>query len=308
MTINILTKDFQSVNGPKLIKEENMIIARIAGGLGNQMFQYALGKHLAIKNKTILKLDLTHLLNSNRNKFQPRNFQLSYFNINTKIASNKEILKHTLPKIRNRYIYYLLKKIYSKNGMIIEKNSFFDQKILNTQNNSYICGHWICEKYFLDIQKIIRKEFTLKDTLHKKLMKRWGNILKQNNVSIHIRRGDYLKLKHIYHTLEADYYIKALNIIKSRTDFSNIIIFSDDISWCRDNLKLETCIFVEEQSAYEDLYLMSLCNHNIISNSTFSWWGAWLNKYKNKIIIAPEKWFRKHNHCFDIIPQNWLKI
>lgn len=124
---------------------------------------------------------------------------------------------------------------------------------------------------------------------------------------MHIRRGDYLVSPGHYINLDVEYYKNALKYIDNP---GSILIFSDDISWCKDNFKGDKYIFIENEKDYIDIYLMSLCNNNIIANSTFSWWGAWLNTNPNKIVISPNKWFgpaKGKRHLNDLIPKNWIQ-
>jgi hypothetical protein len=186
---------------------------------------------------------------------------------------------------------------------------------LNLPDNSYLSGLWQTEKYFKDCEEIIRTEFTFKQPLNKKNSELSETIRRKNSVSIHIRRGDYIYNSEEYkiHGLcSIDYYKKAVECIANKAGELTLFIFSDDIEWVKNNLKFDfPIIFVDNNvdDIHEDLRLMSLCKHNIIANSTFSWWGAWLNNNKEKIVIAPKKWFNEFEaDTKDIYPDSWMRI
>jgi len=190
------------------------------------------------------------------------------------------------------------------------------RQFLALPDHSYLEGYWGSEKYFKDIENIIRKEFTLKDkpdAINQKMISRIKNC---DSVSIHIRRGDYIfdeKTNKYHGVCNLDYYLKAIALVAKKVKKPYFFIFSDDIRWAKQNLHLKfPCVYVNHnigKKDYEDLRLMSNCCHNIIANSSFSWWGAWLNKNKDKIVIAPKKWFTdKSINTKDLIPKQWLKI
>lgn len=156
-------------------------------------------------------------------------------------------------------------------------------------------GYWQSETFFLDLREEILNSinFQVKKSLDFK-----------GSCSLHVRRGDYLKLQHIYEVLDENHYFKCLDKINPK---GNIFIFSDEIAWCKKIFKGNQFVFMEDNKPEEDLIYISLCKDNIISNSTFSWWGAWLNKNQNKKIIAPKKWF-KNQPCHNLIPKNWQRV
>lgn len=170
------------------------------------------------------------------------------------------------------------------------------------------------EKYFIDIADEIKKEFVLKNDFSAKAKEYLQRIENSNSVSLHIRRGDYVANKKInaYHGVcGLDYYNEAMKIIKEKINNPIFFVFSDDIHWAEENLKGTEFVFVScpEIEDVEELILMSKCKHNIIANSSFSWWGAWLNKNPEKIVIAPKRWFNdKKAEQINIAPANWLRI
>src|SRR3989344_317166 len=285
-----------------------MIIIKLNGGLGNQMFQYSLGRKLSLKNNDALKLDLSDFTKDN-----PRSYGLGHFNIIENFASDEDI-----NKIKKSGVWKLIDKLkpYYKRSVIKYKGYDFDPNILKLSGNFYLDGYWQSEKYFQDIENIIRKEVAIKNPIENKYADLISQIKNTNSVSIHIRRGDYItnkKFSKVYNLLDEKYYQKAVRFIAEKINDPYFFIFSDDINWVKQNLNIPyPKIFVSGENEiknYEELILMSFCKHNIIANSSFSWWGAWLNKNADKIVISPDKWFNdKIGNTKDLIPENWIEL
>ncbi|MDD5068946.1 MAG: alpha-1,2-fucosyltransferase [Candidatus Pacebacteria bacterium] len=283
-----------------------MIIFNLKGGLGNQMFQYALGRKLSLQNKDILKLDATLFDKENQ-----RRYTLGHFLIQGDIATQEEIRRIKNPHGPLSHLKHLFKK-----KVLRQFNVRFLPEILLLKGDIYLEGYWQSEKYFKDIRPILLNDFTLKDGLSEQATRTLMQIRNTKNpVSIHVRRGDYVKSQEAkaYHDMcSPSYYRQALEIIKNKTDSPSFFIFSDDIDWVKGNLKLEGSVTYVSNPAikdYEELILMSACKHNIIANSSFSWWGAWLNQNLEKIVIAPEKWANISPKIYkDIVPESWIKI
>ena len=263
---------------------QNMKRIKIKGGLGNQLFQYAYGRKLTLVDKKYIIFDTSFF--NKKSKDTDRPFLLNKFNIDPSIEFNnkKEFL-----------VTFLFKNIISK----ITGNHGFYQS----------------ENYFKPIEKVIRKEFTLKEPLSPIAQDISNQILdNENSVSIHIRRGDYVldKETNIHHgTCELDYYKKAIEYIKDKIQSPVFFIFSDDIQWSKENIKEENSFFISspEIKDYEELIIMSNCRHQIIANSSFSWWAAWLNQNPDKIVIAPQKWLNTDmSKQPDIVPTTWIKM
>jgi len=270
-----------------------MIIVNLTGGLGNQMFQYAFGKAIAVKHKTNLKLHFTNALFNTQ-----RSYELDVFNISAAMASAEDIRK--LGIVQNRVVNRLLcllderYKIQFNKHIVTQRYPYgYDPSYLSVKNNSYIQGYWADERYFKEIENIIRREFTPKEKLDERNQKVLMQIQSSTSVSVHVRRGDYVTNKtNAFKFIGLDYYVKAIRKIKSLVSDPEFFVFSDDISWCKNNLLqlLNKVYFVDynkEKESYKDIVLMGACKHNIIANSTFSWWGGWLNQNKNKICIKP---------------------
>ena len=288
-----------------------MIIARLLGGLGNQMFQYAAGRRLAHALAVDLKLDVTWL-----EKFNSRPYALGNFNIEEKFASAAEIAA-VAPIGR---FGHALAKIWPKKWpkYIQEKQFNFDPDILNLPDGVYLKGYWQSKKYFSDIAAILRGEFTLKTPLSEKNNEMSELIASKQSVSVHVRRGDYVetrRIKQVYNACGPDYYLRCVDYMKQLVKNPYFFIFSDDPQWAKDNLKqLNPAVIVDcnrTNKDYEDIWLMSRCNHHIIANSTFSWWGAWLNPREDKIVLAPKQWFDKKQVLMktdDLFPSGWILL
>jgi len=293
-----------------------MIITKIYGGLGNQLFQYALGKSLALKNNTPLKLDIS-FFEQEQAHVTYRKYGLSDFNINAVIATAEEVNKIKRNHLKGLFksIYWRLqyRKPYYKQNYIKEKSFTFDNNILNSPQNIYLDGYWQSPKYFENIRNILLKELSLKNPLNISEQQYFEKIQNTNSVSIHVRRGDYIsnpKHTEIYAQLGMNYYNSAIAYIKEKVEKPSFFIFSDDMDWVKTNFKtIENCIFIDSNNAAHSLSLMSACKHNIIANSTFSWWGAWLNYNEYKIVIVPQKWFVSEKiNKKDMCPESWLAI
>lgn len=295
-----------------------MIIVRITGGLGNQMFQYAVAKSMAKKNNDVFKLDTTFYP-----KQSLRKYELDLFNIKENIALNIDIDKlkgkeGLVYKIKNRLkIKNKKPNSYKSDSLLLNgaKNTIkiFEKQIFELKEDVYLDGYWQSEEYFKDIREEIIKDFTPKYDISEEAKKYIKEIENSNSISLHVRRGDYVDNAMFkgsgLSVTETSYYKDAIEFMNSKVENPKYFIFSDDISWCKENFDfLEDKVFVDDtKSAIDDMLLMSKCKSNIIANSTFSWWGAWLNQHKNKIVVVPKIWYRT-NHKLHLAPKGWVKI
>lgn len=268
------------------------------------MFQYALGRNLALKNNTILKFDVSEL-----EQDKLRNYELAVFNISGSIASI--FLRMFIRKLNHRIISKILGQYFL---YIKQQDLHFNEKILLKKGNIILDGYWQSENYFKEIRNIIIKDFIIKiksDNRNKLMIEKIKN---SNSVCIHIRRGDFVynkKTNKFHGACSLKYYYNAIEIIIKKVKNPTFFIFSDDSQWTKENLKLKyPTIYVDINSpkkGYEDLRLMSNCKHFIIANSSFSWWGAWLSNNPNKIVCAPKRWF-KNTYEGDIVPKSWIRV
>ena len=292
-----------------------MILVRLQGGLGNQMFQYALGRYLAIRNNAQLKLDIT-MLRGNIHGVTKRDYRLSTFNIEESLATEKEIgwfRKYRFKKGRLWFWYNRL--IADRSRYAWEEHFNFEPWVLTLKDPVYLDGFWNTEKYFKKIEDTVRKEFTLRKELGPESQKLLSEIKAVESISLHVRRGDYVsdpRTNAWFNICSNEYYDKAMQKITQSVTGPHFFIFSDDIAWVKENIVSPfpaTYISGNVEHPEEDMYLMSQCKHNIIANSTFSWWGAWLNSNPDKMVIAPQQWFQtpKMDTC-DLLPSTWVTL
>lgn len=288
-----------------------MIIVKLKGGLGNQMFQYATGLAVASLCSEEIKLDVTgyddpRYVNANT----PRQYRMFPFILSAGIVTSNEIKMYKYPfGIFSKAIRFIVLRVLKRRYLDYDP-SFFRKK------NNYIEGYFQSEKNFIKIKDKVIKEFTLSKEFESDVFLLEKNKIERiKSVSVHIRRGDYVsdQKTNIAHGLcSNEYYEKAINLIKTKVELPVFYFFSDDIEWVKkefgehadfkyvSNPKLED---------YEELMLMSSCAHNIIANSSFSWWGAYLNQNPSKIVIAPKKWVNKEPDPHpNIVPEGWLRI
>ncbi|MGZ6540009.1 MAG: alpha-1,2-fucosyltransferase, partial [Bacteroidia bacterium] len=288
------------------------------GGLGNQMFQYAFGKSLALKHNVNLKLDISALNDKSiKEEYTIRNFALGNFNVHADLASAQEIkqfVKNKAGKLIDLASLYFPFK--AENFYLREPSFSFFKKAFNAPANSYVDGYWQTEEYFSSIRKELLKELSPIKSLSPESILIADKMRKGESVSIHVRRGDYISIPQnnvLFETCSESYYYEAIKMIRNKFPDSFFYIFSDEPEWFKNNIRIDFPVeFVTHnirENSYEDLVLMSLCKHNIIANSSFSWWGAWLNENPDKIVIAPKHWFKdKSKNTKNLIPQKWIQI
>ncbi len=300
-----------------------MVIARLMGGLGNQLFIYAAARRLSLKNKVPLKLDIT---SGFQRDYYQRTYRLHNFNIKGEVASRYQSFSGILGKVRRQ----ILKRISKFSGFdrrryIIEEFPEFDVRLLNLQVNGliYLDGIWASEKYFKDIEGIIRDDLKIVTKHNSENLSMAEKIQSTNSVCIHVRRLREFPCKAEAKpnpsspALSVDYYKRGIEIIASKVADPVFYCFGDYPQWFVENVKIDYPVILinhnKDEMDYEDLWLMSSCKHFIISNSTFSWWGAWLSNHHDKIIITPGGDYEctvpgMTIFSRDAIPTGWLKI
>lgn len=284
-----------------------MIIIKLSGGLGNQMFEYALYQSLKAKGKEV-KIDDT----SDYRAADRRPMQLGILGAQYERAAEEEIVQYTdsSMKMTDR----IRRKLTGRKTLAYrEKDMEYDPEVFE-RDPVYLEGFFQSEKYFADVRQEVRNSFTFPDL---KLTENYRNYLKMiedaNAVSIHVRRGDYLAASHngIYEGIcTVDYYERAIAYIRERCPDAVFFLFTNDVEWTKQNLSGDGRIIVEggtEDTGYMEMYLMSRCRHHIIANSSFSWWGAWLNDSKEKIVAAPSRWLNG-KECRDIYTEDMVRL
>jgi Glycosyl transferase family 11 len=277
-----------------------MVIVRLVAGLGNQMFQYALGRHLSILRRQDLLLDTSVLARPNSN----RTYQLDCFNIHGQATNDLSYLRQ-------------LEALW----MVRELRFGFNADVLNCQvPNIQLQGLWQTDKYFREISELIRRDFTFKDVLAHEHLYLHEQAAALNSVCLHVRRKDYLNPGNNMVALDPDFYRRACDYIATRVNEPHFFIFSDDLDWCHKTLNIpySHSFSSPDPGGVNHLRLMSHCKHFIIANSTYSWWAAWLGSWAEKLVIAPSSWFvheREWNpdagmqvSSDDLTPTEWIRL
>lgn len=291
------------------------IIVKLNGGLCNQIFQYAFARAVSHQNKTDFRLDISAF--GNYYHYDP--YGLSPFNIQEKLAKDSDMAGFVWIRKHARFFDFIYHKLRFKHVLkhwyYLEKGMLYDPEVFSSRA-SYFEGFWQTEKYFKNISEEIRKEITLKSPLSPHSIKMQSLIENSNAISLHVRRYQHENLKPWHGFCTPEYYLEAIKIIAQKTTAPHFFIFTDDYEWLETNLidKLRSTGYpftsIGKNPNYEDLMLMAKCRHHILANSSFSWWGAWLNPRRDKIVIAPKQWFAHapKNNTRDLLPDGWLKI
>jgi len=295
-----------------------MIIVRLKGGLGNQLFQYAMARRLAHANSVQMVVDA---ISGFRNDDFHRSYCLDHFNITARIASSDEIAGILGRNLFSRSLSAVSRRLGIFNGkctFVRERTNLFEGDLFDLcpRGDTYLDGYWQTEKYFLDIRSILLREFSVNVEMETANKKYFGDIENTNSVSVHVRRKDLVKhpvASRIIGTIPSDYYQRAIAFMEGAVRRAHFFVFSDDPAWAMKNLSFSSPVeYVScnlERRDYEDLRLMSCCKNNIIANSTFSWWGAWLNRNPSKIVCAPMRWFADETiDSSDLVPADWKRF
>lgn len=270
----------------------------VSGGLGNQMFQYALYLSLKEKGKNVsLDTSFFYILKMHNG------YELEkIFNLDSSYSNDSKLYTFYL-RIIMKFRFY---------PFAINDRGDFNHKVF-TKKPMFLLGYWQSERYFENIQSTIKRSFQFVG-IDKLSIEFYKEIMNCNSISLHVRRGDYEGLESVANICTTQYYLNAINYILARVDNPVFYVFSNDILYCERIFKDVNCSmkYVSNninKDSYKDMYLMTGCQHNIIANSSFSWWGAWLNSNQNKIVISPNKWVNDNELKNEtIIPENWIRI
>lgn len=296
-----------------------MIISRLMGGHSNQLFQYAVGRSLALGHNTNLLLDVSWFEEA-VDVESPRDYELGVYPLQARTTKLKGL--HIIdPKQPIGRKLKLASKLQPKKTVTMhyENDMGYNRNIPDLPDNTMLVGFWQNERYFAHIRPQLLKELEPTNPLSKVNQSLIKEMQATESVWMHIRRGDYVtsKLTQDFHGLkDLEYYQKSLETLlkklpANRQEQVAIFVCSNDIPWCKQNLKLGFPIkFVENKLGSDDMRVVKHCKHDILANSSFSWWGAWLNQNPDKIVIAPKQWFRdkKANDEIDIVPKEWIKL
>ncbi len=294
-----------------------MIIIKLLGGLGNQMFQYAVASVIAQKHNVPVKMDLRGLYAGEDIRTK---YELHIFGIPEEQATHREYFPYFRQTLfKSKVLWNFIKKIKKIRKYRETDFRYNPDLIKNSTPNMYLSGLFQSEKYFVAERDFILNLYSFPELEEKKNIEIADKILNTNSVSLHIRRGEFAndkKINQLIGTVPLEYYYKAIEFIAQYFASPVFFIFSDDPQWVKENLKINHPHYVIDWNTgdkhWRDMQLMSLCKHNIIANSTFSWWGAWLNQNPDKIVIAPKQWFTgqlaEKYDTTDLIPEKWIRL
>lgn len=253
-----------------------MLTCNLVGGLGNKMFQIATTYSLALNNSDVCVFEFSEQANAHQNV--------------------------------TTYLDNIFRNInFGVSGCnILHQEPYFHYSKIPYTSNLRLLGYFQSEKYFNNNREDILKLFSIDDTNKEYITNKYGHLFENETCSLHIRRGDYLGLPNHHPICDINYYHEAMSHMNPNITY---LIFSNDMEWCKTNFVGDNFIFIDEKD-YIDMWLMSLCDHNIIANSSFSWWGAWLNDNESKKVIAPKKWFGPaiNHNTSDLIPNEWVTV
>jgi len=284
-----------------------MIITALFGGLGNQMFQYASGKALALRNRTSLKVDCQYFdpLFLTKAKATIREYELPVFALEVKKASLCCVNLYApfiSLKTKNSFA---INKVFNP-LYISEKRKFFYQT-LPSRKFVYLYGYWQSWRYFRDFEMDIRNDFKFLKPVKDQNLEILNQIRTSMAISVHVRLGDFGNIN----TLPSGYYSKAIDLMNQKYPDATFFVFSDEPHCASKYFTGLNFVLVNGNAglnSYIDMQLMSQCKHHIIANSSFSWWGAWLNGQPNKIVVAPSVWYDNNTDTSDILPPDWIRL
>jgi hypothetical protein len=299
------------VGGFGLRKTADYVVAGITSGLGNQMFQYAAARRLAHVNGAELLLYIvkqrpgTHAV-----------YGLHRFQIAGRMATDTEAGGLKKPrKLRKRLAKLFPGLLPADPELIRDETAQFDPAVLNLRRNVKLSGYWQCERYFEDVASLIRQEFSLSEPLDARNSATLARIQSGPAAFLHVRRGDYVTnaaINSAFGTCTEEYYRQAAGLLRERIGPElQFFVFSNDPEWVREKKIGGEDAEVIDWNAdrpERDLTLMRACQHAVVANSSFSWWGAWLGDGGERIVIAPRVWFQSRSDSEEIVPDRWLKL
>ena len=293
-----------------------MIITNLIGGLGNQLFQYAAGLAAARRAGTEVRVAVDMF----KDYCLHQGYELTrVFALEPLIASEmemRECLGICRGKMTRRVMGRFMAGTWLGGRVVLQPTVSYWSGFQDIGPNAYLQGYWQSEKFFDNVVSELRASLSFlkqPDGINSEFATR---ILSCNSVGVHVRRGDYLsntKNKDLYAECTPNYYLNAIDMVLRLNSDAHFFVFSDDPAWARQLLahraKFVTVVDHNRGAdSYNDLRLMSLCRHNIIANSTFSWWAAWLQERPYKLVIAPKLWLREPGLDIDIVPKRWIRL
>jgi hypothetical protein len=287
-----------------------LITVRLIGGLGNQMFQYALGRRLALERGVDLAVDLGWFGRQAPGD-TPRGYELACWRADARVAKVEVQLRE--PSSRPGLLLARVEQHFSRQKIVRQRGAGYDHDVLQAPDGALLIGYWQSERYFASASSAIRADFTPVVPLSAAAAALSEEMAGDDTVSLHVRRGDYVTnaAANRYHgTVGVEYYRAALECIG--LERPRIFVFSDDAEWCRTQLRLGAPMKVigsNDRSPHEDMLLMAACRHHVIANSSYSWWGAWLDPRPDGVVVAPRTWVRDGDEGHDdVYVDGWLRV
>lgn len=287
-------------------------MVRIIGGLGNQMFQYAAGRALAARFNVPLKLDLRWML-----RYRHRAYLLDRFNLSADRMTLAECMKFTwFPFHRNPPFLFMKTERWVNHLIYMESSLAFNPAFVSLGPDRFLFGYFQSYRYFEGYEDLIRHDF-IREIDSSIYEKAWlEKVSEPDSIAIQFRRGDFVTdpaANRSIGTCSMEYYTKAVSQIREKKKDAPLVVFSDDIDWCKANVRFHNTVFIERNGGtpIDDMMLAARCNHTILANSSFSWWCAWLNRHPDKIVIAPKHWFRDEAlnvQTTDLCPPGWILL
>ena len=287
----------------------NAVVVQLKGGLGNQMFQYAMAYGRAIRSGLPLMLDVSRL---NRDKL--RGFELSIFDLSAEILPTyRSWLAKKGAESLTGYLKSMIGLANGKLPYVKEPHFHVSTDIQQATGPAFIDGYWQSEKYFNDVANEIKNQFQFAEPDNQRNRQFMAEVQNQNSVSVHVRRGDYAtnpQTFKVHGLLDVEYYTRAIDFVHDKIMDARFYFFSDDPDWVQKTFAYIPDITVVDWNRNAppaiDMQLMTACSNHIVANSSFSWWGAWLGRNENKIVAAPKNWFAiPPGNTNDLLPTHW---
>ena len=287
------------------------VVTRLIGGLGNQMFQYAVGRHLALRRGTRLELDLSWFHHTLADE-TPRTYGLGHYDVAAGVDGWRLVRRR--PAAGYGVVGRMMRGLRVEVGKVmIDREAGFRPAVLDAPDGTLLIGYWQTERYFRTIAPTIREELTLRHAPAGRNAELLAEIVAAASVSVHVRRGDFVTRAATTRALGAPpggYYRDALAQLAARTgEDLRAYVFSDDPAWCAAHLDLgvpATVVAHNDAAPHEDLRLMAACRHHVLANSSFSWWGAWLDPQPGGLVVAPRRWVVDPRRVPDVHAEGWL--
>lgn len=297
------------------------IVVTLNGGLGNQLFQYAMGRALSLRTGLPLVLDLAwfqQVKSQDGAVTTIRDYALEPFDLGVEtqcVGLSQLNTPGLMGRILRRIFRYVPRQHFGRK-VYFERGFVFEQTAFSLQGPVWLEGYWQSPRYFDDCAELLRRELALPRKVSDATLEMLGKIGEYDAICLHVRRGDYVTNKFAEAThgvCSLDYYAKGLDVVLSGLQSPHCFVFSDDPLWARENLRLPVPMTIVDfngpDSAHEDLWLMSACKRFVIANSSLSWWGAWLSKADDKVVVAPQRWFiAESRDTRDLIPADWVRV